>query len=156
MKILLSGIGYMAGSIVDKEDSGGLIEFPLMPDIDVSIDDDYYGSFDCDDEEYDDEMKVRIMPYVKENCLVKTEPPYFFRMVYGGFSWDVEFEIDDDDFDISKVELIRNESSIEELNVFIVDNIIYDGKMVHCTVQSHDDIYDYEMSDSEIIETEEL
>ena len=35
MKILLSGIGYMAGSIVDKEDSGGLIEFPLMPDIDV-------------------------------------------------------------------------------------------------------------------------
>lgn len=74
----------------------------------------------------------------------------------GGVSWDVEFEIDDDDFDISKVELIRNESSIEELNVFIVDNNIYDGKMVHCTVQSHDDIYDYEMSDSEIIETEEL
>lgn len=37
MKILLSGIGYMAGSIVDKEDSGGLIEFPLMPDIDVRL-----------------------------------------------------------------------------------------------------------------------
>lgn len=37
-----------------------------------------------------------------------------------------------------------------------MDNIIYDGKMVHCTEQSHDDIYDYEMSDSEIIETEEL
>ena len=84
MKILLSGTGYMAGSIADKEDSGDLVEFPLMSDIDVSLDDEYYGSFDCDDEEYDDEMKVRIMPYVKENCLVKTEPPYFFRMVYGG------------------------------------------------------------------------
>jgi len=27
---------------------------------------------------------------------------------------------------------------------------------LHCTEQSHDDIYDYEMSDTEIIETEYL
>ena len=41
MKILLSGTGYMAGSIADKEDSGDLVEFPLMSDIDVSLDDEY-------------------------------------------------------------------------------------------------------------------
>ena len=156
MKIILSGIGYMGGSIMDEDDSGELIEFPLMDSIDISVDDKYLCSVDSTDCDDDGEINIKQIPYIKENCLVKETPPYYFRMVYGGFGWDIEFEIDDDNFDISKLELVKNESSVEELNVFIVDTIIYDGKFVHCTQQSHDDIYEYEMSDFEVIETEIL
>jgi len=156
MNITLSGVGYVGGSIEDKDDSGAIIEFPLMSSIDIIIDDEYLCSVDSEECDDDGEINIKKMPYVKENCLVKKEPPYFFRMIYGGFSWDVEFEIDDDNFDVNKLELIKNESSVEDLNVFIVDNVIYNGELIHCTEQSHDDIYEYEMSDSEIIETEGL
>lgn len=155
MNIILSGVGSIGGSIKDRNDLGDIIEFPLMDSIDIIVDDDYYCSIDID-ENHDSEIKIKETQYIKDHCLVKDEPPYFFRMVYGGFQWDIEFEIDDDDFDISKLEIIKNNSSIEELNAFIVDNIIYNGRMIHCVEDSHNEIYEYEMSDYEIIETEEL
>ena len=156
MNIILSGSGWIGGSIQDKEDSGDIIEFPLMSSIDILVDDEYWGSLDSEDCDEEDEIGIIKKQYVKENCLVKKEPPYYFRMVYGGFSWDVEFEIDVDDFDISKLQLIINDSSIEQLYGFIVDNVIYDGELIHCTEQSHDDIYEYPMSNCKIIETKEL
>ena len=123
----------IANEDTDEEE---IIELPLLMCAEVSINDKgYYIEF------RDDELKngakfnvVITKDYIKNKIHPAKEPPYKYRMINAengaGGSIIFELDIDEDEFDTSKVTIYGNKSDIEDLNGLLLDCIYYDGKQI--------------------------
>ena len=58
-----------------------------------------------------------------------------------------ELDIDEDEFDPSKVTIYGNKSDIEELNGLMLDCIYYDGEQIYIEEDNYEDVYQYYMTD---------
>ena len=136
----------IANEDTDEEE---IIELPLLMCAEVSINDKgYYIEF------RDDELKngakfnvVITKDYIKNKIHPAKEPPYKYRMINAengaGGSIIFELDIDEDEFDPSKVTIYGNKSDIEELNGLMLDCIYYDGEQIDIEEDNYEEVYQY-------------
>ena len=136
----------IANEDTDEEE---IIELPLLMCAEVSINDKgYYIEF------RDDELKngakfnvVITKDYIKNNVHPAKEPPYKYRMINAengaGGSIIFDIDVDEDEFDPSKVTIYGNKSDIEELNGLILDCIYYDGEQIDIEEDNYEEVYQY-------------
>ena len=136
----------IANEDTDEEE---IIELPLLMCAEVSINDKgYYIEF------RDDELKngakfnvVITKDYIKNNVHPAKEPPYKYRMINAengaGGSIIFDIDVDEDEFDPSKVTIYGNKSDIEELNGLMLDCIYYDGEQIDIEEDNYEEVYQY-------------
>ena len=129
------------------------IEFPLLESAEVSINDEgYYIEFRDDELKNDANFNVKIYKdYIKNFIHPSFDPPYKYKKINNrngaGGSIIFELDIDEDEFDPSKVTIYGNKSDIEELNGLMLDYIYYDGKQIYIEEDNYEDVYQYYMTD---------
>ena len=136
----------IANEDTDEEE---IIELPLLMCAEVSINDKgYYIEF------RDDELKngakfnvVITKDYIKNKIHPAKEPPYKYRMINAengaGGSIIFDIDVDEDEFDPSKVTIYGNKSDIEELNGLLLDCIYYDGEQIDIEEDNYEEVYQY-------------
>ena len=125
------------------------IEFPLLESAEVSINDEgYYIEFRDDELKNDANFNVKIdKDYIKNFIHPSFYPPYKYKKINNrngaGGSIIFELDIDEDEFDPSKVTIYGNKSDIEELNGLILDCIYYDGEQIDIEEDNYEAVYQY-------------
>ena len=147
----------IANEDTDEEE---IIELPLLMCAEVSINDKgYYIEFRDDELKNDANFNVKIdKDYIKNFIHPSFDPPYKYKKINNrngaGGSIIFELDIDEDEFDPSKVTIYGNKSDIEELNGLLLDYIYYDGKQIYIEEDNYEDVYQYYMEDKQWDEVE--
>ena len=130
-----------------------IVEFPLLESAEVSINDEgYYIEFIDNKLINDANFNVKIdKDYIKNFIHPSFDPPYKYKKINNingaGGSIIFELDIDEDEFDPSKVTIYGNKSDIEELNGLIFDCIYYNGEQIDIEEDNYEDVYQYYMTD---------
>ena len=123
--ITLTGRGIIIGTINNPEDQGNLIEYAMiLEDVKVVLDDEI-------DITKQKGKYIKDKSWIKDHCLLTEEPPYYFRIMEDTFDFEYNFDLDVEDFDPKKLQLIKSDYELEFLPYGIVtDAIMYDGEPI--------------------------
>lgn len=149
--ITLTGRGIIIGTINDPEDNGDIIEYAMiLEDVKVVLDDEI-------DITKQKGKYIKDKSWIKDHCLLTEEPPYYFRIMEDTFDFEYNFDLDVEDFDPKKLQLIKSDYELEFLPYGIVsDAIMYDGEPIWAREEDLETNLEYGFTSYRIEQVDEM
>lgn len=149
--VTLTGKGIIIGSIDDPDDNGNLIEYAMiLEDVKVVLDDEI-------DITKQKGKYIKDKSWIKDHCLLTDEPPYYFRIMEDTFEFEYNFDLDVEDFDPKKLQLIKSDYELPFLPYGIVtDAIFYDGEGIDCREEDQETNLEYGFTSYRIEEVDTM